>query len=186
MIPHSYTSTQKQQTGFTLIELVAVILVLGILAVVVLPKFINVQQDAEIATVKATGGGFKSGINLARSVWAVKVGSGPKEDLPVFGTAQSEQIDFNAFGWPAQHYIHGNEASPSLDNVEDCVSVWQVLFQHSQPSVSRLNSDTTATDYKASYINPNQCTYFYRKNDKLSIGYDSRTGSVTTDLDPNS
>lgn len=178
--------SQQHQSGFTLIELVVVIIVLGILAVVALPKFINVQQDAQISTVKATGGGFKSGLNLARSVWAVKVGSGPKEDLPVFGTAQSEQVDFNSFGWPAQHYIYGNEASPALDNVEDCVSVWEVLFQNSQPSVSRLNVDAVETDYKASYINPNQCTYFYRANDTLSIYYDSRTGTVTTDLDPNS
>ncbi|MGL5046614.1 MAG: pilus assembly FimT family protein [Shewanella sp.] len=94
---------QRHQTGFTLIELVVVIIVLGIFAVVALPKLINLLQDAHIVTVKAAGGGFKSAINLARSVWAVNMGSGPKEDLPVFGTAQSEQMDFNAFGWPAQH-----------------------------------------------------------------------------------
>lgn len=186
MIQHSDKSIQTHQTGFTLIELVVVIIVLGILAVVALPKFINVQQDAQIATVKATGGGFKSAINLARAVWAVKVGSGPKEDLPVFGTAQSEQVDFNAFGWPAQHYIYGNEASPALDNVEDCVSVWEVLFQNTQPSVSRLNTDATKTDYKARYTNPGKCTYLYRVNDKLSISYDSQTGIVITDSDPNS
>jgi len=160
MIQHSDKLIQRHQTGFTLIELVVVIIVLGILAVVALPKFINVQQDAQIATVKAAGGGF--------------------------GTAQSEQVDFNAFGWPAQHYIFGNEASPSLDNVEDCISVWEVLFQNTQPSVSRLNVDATETDYKASYTNPGKCTYFYRTNDKLSISYDSQTGVVITDTDPNS
>lgn len=42
----------KTQKGFTLIELVLVIVLLGILAAVAVPRFINLQNDANAATVQ--------------------------------------------------------------------------------------------------------------------------------------
>lgn len=43
---------KQQQSGFTLIELVAVIVLLGILAVTALPRFVNLQGDAREATLR--------------------------------------------------------------------------------------------------------------------------------------
>lgn len=50
---------KKQQSGFTLIELVAVIVLLGILAVTALPRFINLQADARISTLQGIKGAIQ-------------------------------------------------------------------------------------------------------------------------------
>lgn len=50
----------KKQAGFTLIELVLVIVVLGILSAVALPKFVNLGSDARVAAIKAVEGSMRS------------------------------------------------------------------------------------------------------------------------------
>ncbi|MGC3835883.1 type II secretion system protein [Moritella viscosa] len=63
----------KKQNGFTLIELVIVIIVLGILAATAVPKFINLQDDAKESALKGAEAALHSAANIVFSKAAIMV-----------------------------------------------------------------------------------------------------------------
>ena len=58
----------KGMKGFTLIELVVVITILGILAAFAIPRFANLEVEARIAAVQGLGGSIRSAATLAHSL----------------------------------------------------------------------------------------------------------------------
>jgi MSHA pilin protein MshB len=58
-----------KQAGFTIIELVVVILLLGILTATALPRFLDISDDAHNAVVQAHLGSLSTGLSLFRAAW---------------------------------------------------------------------------------------------------------------------
>uniref|UniRef100_Q0HZH9 Methylation site containing protein n=1 Tax=Shewanella sp. (strain MR-7) TaxID=60481 RepID=Q0HZH9_SHESR len=93
----------KRQQGFTLIELVVVIIILGILAVTAAPKFINLQSDARASAIQ----GMKGAIQGANSLVYSKAALAGKEKeatykLDIAGTSSDDDDDVDiVYGYMA-------------------------------------------------------------------------------------
>lgn len=60
-------SSQQHSLGFTLIELIIVIVILGVLAVTAAPKFLNVQADAHIAAINGAQGAMNTAVSIFKA-----------------------------------------------------------------------------------------------------------------------
>lgn len=87
----------RKQSGFTLIELVIVIIILGILAVTAAPKFLNVQEDARKAVAAGVLAAVQSSSQLVYSKSALE----SKERAPTgeISSADGAKIK-TAYGYP--------------------------------------------------------------------------------------
>ena len=75
---------RSRQRGFTMIELVVVIVILGILAAFALPKFMGLENQARVAALNGMTGSVRSAANMAHGVW---LANGNTTPIVVAGTS---------------------------------------------------------------------------------------------------
>ena len=94
---------KKSNQGFTLIELIIVIVILGILAVTAAPKFLDLTGDARASTVEALEGSIKGAANIVFSKAIIASKTSGNETLDIENNDPTDITDnvYMVNGYPS-------------------------------------------------------------------------------------
>ena len=150
---------KKIQSGFTLIELVIVIMILGLLSVVAVPKFANLQDDAHQSVVDGASGSFKDAIELTSYKHTLDGFTGSIE-------LQGNTISFITINGGINQYA-------TASTINECAQLWNNITDGMR--ASSIDGEEELLSISAG---KGHCAYIYQETH--TITYESVTGNVTT------
>ncbi|MEZ9819355.1 prepilin-type N-terminal cleavage/methylation domain-containing protein [Shewanella sp. 10N.286.45.A1] len=135
---------RQYQKGFSLIELVIVIVILGLLAATAIPHYLNVTEEAEDASVDGVSGGLATAVSFVRSQWEVDGRNNPSVVLD--GTTIA--LD-TRFGFPTGV---SNTSATSMTN-PICKEVFDNVLQNAPRNVLSTGQDARGMRYTVNVEN---------------------------------
>jgi MSHA pilin protein MshB len=181
----------KRQQGFTLIELVIVVIILGFLGAAAVPRMLDATDDARDASVEGVAGGFASAVGLVRAEW--ELAGRPKGNIDI--NYDSILLDVTDRGFPSGN---SNEDSASDMSAEDCQFVFQSMFQNAPTTVLAGSNNYQGERYVVRFSSGDECQYVLAQGiefgdnvdnnyvndalttqDRQGFVYDADTGQIT-------
>jgi prepilin-type N-terminal cleavage/methylation domain-containing protein len=135
----------RRNTGFTLIELTAVIVIVGVLASVALPPIANLRTEARIAAVRAFAGALYGAAAMLHAKWLVAGGSG-RRSVTIEGSTVA--VD------PLSGYPEMSAAGIGVAMQCESASLCQGM---------KIDYASFLTLFTPAGVNNGRCTVFYNK-----------------------
>lgn len=188
----------REQTGFSLLELVIVIVVIGLLAVTALPRFLEVVDGAKEASIEGVASGFGNGVISARAQWEAEARPSKTIDGVTYNVVNYDGTEFwltrsvnpdgtpSGFrdGYPIDLFTEvGNSSIQLTDSA--CINLMENLLQN-PPKVDTVDNakDNSSIHYSAQALpNTHTCVYTQLEGStRHKFEYEVATGRVTVTL----
>ncbi len=163
---------RRAEAGFTLLELIVVVTMIGILAASALSYYADILRDARISSVQFLSSRFASAVVGVHAKWIVE------------GQPQSVELDgyrlmVNQGGWPVA------ELSRGAADKNACRQLWDSLLQNPSQLPDVIPIDSRGVQYWASKPINNVCRYnlITRDSREFYFEYFMRNGQVRSVTD---